>query len=1291
MHNLVPHCILEQFSLGNRKGSFQAIGLFADISGFTPITDALMSHGQHGAEVLVTVMRTVFEPLIRSVYEQGGFVATLAGDAFTALFPLEMDSPSGTEARKETYQRALATGRAIQQSMDTNAIQATPYGVFSVSVKVGLAIGDVGWGIVAADDNERATYYFQGTAVDGCAEAEHLASAGEIVVSAELYGQLKEQVTVKPVSDHYRLVGVNTPLPSPLTVELPKSDPDLMLQFFPRDVVQQSRHGEFRQVACLFISLPTVRTETQLSIFMQSLFALQSHYGGLLNRLDFGDKGSYILLFWGAPVAYENDIERALNLILELQTRTSIPISAGITYHIAHAGFFGSPLIEEYTCYGRGTNLAARFMAAAPRGEIWMDERTAQRAKALFEIDFEEEIAFKGFAEAQKVYVLLERKEERESFYRSNTIGRQREIDALTDSVAPLWQGQYAGATIIRGEAGIGKSQLAHALQRSLRAERTDFLWAICQTDETLRESLNPFRYWLRHYFGVSKSQIEARNKRSFNRRLDALIAATRDPVVAGELDRTRSFLAALVALHWPDSLYEQIEDPQVRYENTLAGLIALLQAESLQQPVIILLEDAHWLDEDTRLFLPRLGRAMLTNDNRSYPLAIIATSRPEGPSLLLGEGMASREIDLGGLSHTGLAQLAEELLQAPAASPLVDLLTERAEGNPFFVEQILRYMQERDMLERGDDGWIPNVHNVAPLPADVRTVLVARLDRLTHEVKEVIQTAAVLGREFEIQLLAQMLRADARLPTKVAEAEQAAIWSALTELRYLFTHALLQDAAYRMQVRSRRQALHRLAAEALETLYAEDLTPRYGELGYHAEKAGLPGKAADWYLLAAERAKANGVIVEARAYYDRAMAVIPDEDVPRRWKALVGRISVLTILGETETTLSDVTTAFELATEMDDGSMIAEAYYLKANHAYSIGDDRGALSACDTALEAARQSGNLRIEALALGMKITSHGHLGEMAAAAAAAAAALLKAGALDDERVLVRNLNNAANYFMSAGDYGRAAELLLQHAAIDRRIGEPYGEAMGLLNLAVNYLHLGLYDSARDAAGQSLELTETLGARQLSAYNRMHLCLAHARLGEFTAAERLMEEAGPILDQVGDTFGQAVWCSYLGIVLEAAEQADAADSAFHEAREKLNEIGAVVYAIDALAGLCRCALTKEDFRQAKQYTSELWDYLIRHGAGGLEFPILAYQTCAQVFQSLGDTTKALAAIKAGHDELNTRAEKISELEWRRSFLENVAEHRMIVELSESTSGWEQSEEEVRANVVTEHKRSN
>ncbi|HSR30075.1 MAG TPA: AAA family ATPase [Anaerolineae bacterium] len=1267
MRNLVPHFILERYIQGLRRGDFATIGLFVDISGFSAITDALMAHGQHGAEILVAVMRAVFDPLILSIYEQGGFVATLAGDAFTALFPLEMEEPQANQ-RNEIPLRALTAAWQIQQRMTTNALQTTPYGTFSVSAKVGVATGHVTWGVISSQGENQAAYYFRGSAVDGSAQAEHLAKAGEILMDSKTHRQVQQLVAAEPVGDHHRLLDIGATLPQPLPVVLPPADPDLLERFFPRDIVHQTQGGEFRQAVSLFVGLPAAYPESQIDAFMQSLFVLLARYGGLLNRLDFGDKGSYVLLFWGAPVAHENDIERALNFILDLQTQTVIPISAGITYHIAHAGFVGSTAIEEYTCYGRGTNLAARLMMAAPRGEIWLDEAVARRAQSRFELDFEGDMPFKGFAAPQKVYVLLERKETVDSFFQGEMIGRQAEMDALADFAAPLWKGQYAGNMVIWGEPGIGKSRLLHAFQGSDAANRSDVLWALCQTDEMLRESLNPIRYWLRHYFGITEAQSEARNKRNFSRKLDALIGAVRESDLVRELDRTRSFLGALVDLHWPDSLYEQIEKPEVRYENTFVGLITLLLAESLQQPVFILLEDAHWLDDDSRQFFQQLSRAVTSGKNRSsYPIALIATARREEVGPLLGEGMAFLEMNLEGLSRNDLARLADHLLNGPAAPALLDLLLARAEGNPFFAEQILRYLQEMSFLEQTIEGWTLMKQYIEPLPADVRTVLVARLDRLTQDVKNVIQTAAVLGREFEVQVLARMLKDDDDLPTKVSQAEKAAIWSALSELRYLFKHSLLQDAAYRMQVRARRQALHRLAVEALEYLYVDDLTPHYGELGYHAEQAGEPSQATSWYLQAAERAKAEGVMVEARAYYNRALAAVPPGDTHRRWRGLLGRIEVLGILGETETRRADMIALLELARTWDDGNLLAEAYYIQASHAHSLGDDRTAMEAFEAALAAARQSGNLRVETLVLGLKLTSEGRLGEIDAAAVTVSEALAKAEDLADERVLVRTLNNASNYFVAIGDHGQAADLLNRHVAINRRLGDRYGQAMGLLNLGHNYLLLGLYDSAREAAQQSLQLTESIGARRLGAYNRLHLCLAHTRLGEPSAAKQLLEAARPILHQVEDVFGQAVCCTYLGFALEAAGQPGSAVSAFDEARHSLDRTGATGYAADALAGLCRCVLAQNQFDQAKQHTQEVWSYLAQHGAGGLEFPILAYQTCAMAFEAAGDTVQYMEAVKAGYDELMDRAGRISAPDWRRSFLHNVAEHRAIIEMWE------------------------
>jgi class 3 adenylate cyclase len=155
LHNLVPQFIIDNYRQERRNGRFFAVCLFTDVSGFSTITDSLMKHGPHGAETLAGLMRNVFDPLIRSVYEFDGFVATLAGDAFTAVFPETSDSEA---ERSDAAVRAVSAAWQIQQQMDQATVQKTSYGDFNVSAKVGAACGEVNWGIVASEDEQACSH-----------------------------------------------------------------------------------------------------------------------------------------------------------------------------------------------------------------------------------------------------------------------------------------------------------------------------------------------------------------------------------------------------------------------------------------------------------------------------------------------------------------------------------------------------------------------------------------------------------------------------------------------------------------------------------------------------------------------------------------------------------------------------------------------------------------------------------------------------------------------------------------------------------------------------------------------------------------------------------------------------------------------------------------------------------------------------------------------------------------------------------------------------------------------------
>ena len=1297
MHNLVPHFILENLAKGNLYGEFSAAGLFVDISGFTNITEALMQHGPHGAEVLAELMRGVLDPLIQSVYAHEGMIVGLAGDAFTALFPCD-------EVNTGACAQALASAFEIQNYIRSNSIFATEYSKFRVSVKVGLSAGEVRWGIVISPNEKRAMYYFQGQAVDGCSECEHYASAGEVIGDSKFYDQVKDLAEVEFAGNFYRFNRAVGLLPPAQIFELPSVDDELQKLFFPEEVLRQNYSGEFRQVVSIFINLPTVRTKSQLEIFLNSLFTLQDRYGGFLNRLDFGDKGSNLLLYWGAPVAYENDIERALNCILDLQIQTSIPINAGITYRIAHAGFIGSVLREEYTCYGHGANLAARFMTAAPRGEIWVDDQIYRRAHARYEIDYRGKQTFKGFTDPVDVYILFERKDQNEGFFQGKFIGRETELETLVDFLDPIKHDNYAGALIIVGEPGIGKSRLV----MEFKASEDAFLqmrWAVCQSDEILRDPFNPFRYWLRDYFQVSDSQVEARNKRDFNRKLDHLIAMTEDPELAEELDRTRSFLGALLRLYWPDSLYEQL-DAQARYENTLTGLITLIKAESLQQPVVIVLEDMQWLDDDSTAFIPGLARAINSDEKKSYPIAIVGTFRGGEHDLLI-KGLDYRLLELKRLSIKELSLLAGDRLEGAVSQDLTGLLSEYAEGNPFFAEQILSFLQEEGLLVRDEKGWLVSKQQEFFLPADVQVILIARLDRLVQEVKEVVQTASILGRVFEVNLLALMLLDDDQLIQEIAVAEQASIWSQLNELRYLFKSAMLRDAAYRMQVRTRRMKLHALAVEAFERLYAKDLSSHFGEIAYHAEQADLVEKAIDYLRLAGNVALDNYQNSVAADYYSRALRLLPEDDIQIRFDLLISRVEAYKFLGELQARLEDLRNLDDLKSRLDEGD---EGIRRKAKLAVAWGDYAMERTEYPLAIQSAEQ-------AILLCLAVDTP----ETAIKAYQTwAVSLLRIGALDEAFEqgsqglrLARETNNRHGegvmlstlglIVLDMKDAASAREYMIQSLQVARDTGDHRVEGMVLNNLGIAAGNEGDFSSVRNYYEQAFQLAKKIGQRSGQSIVLGNLGWIAGVLGDYTTAREYNEQALKIARETGNTYQEVIILVNLSSTASSQGEFDQAmgyaeqslalgksagvlsleawaftclgharyglgqllesEEAYQSALAIRNQLYQHALAMEQLAGLARVALASGDVQTAKGYTEKILAYLDGGSTlEGAEEPMRIYLTCFQVLKTIEDP-RAVSVLKNAYDILEARAARIREPEARRTFLEVVPYHREII----------------------------
>jgi len=1286
MHRVVPELIVENFRANRYQGEFPAVGMFLDLTGFSSMTDALMQQGQHGAEVLANLMHSVFNPLIENIFNYGGKIVSFAGDGVMALFPIDED-------QRNVALRALASAWTIQQRLAEKPVRQTLYGKFTFSVKIGVTLGNVSWRILRSADEQGATYYFRGTAVDESSRAEHAARPGEIILTENIRTLLQNDIDAPPFASFHRFAGFINTKPDPAPTVFPPADLEISRHFMPEEIITQNIRGEFRQIVNLFMRFPDL-TDEKLSECIRVIFELREKFGGLITRLDFGDKGCNMLVLWGAPVAYENDIGRALNFVLELKARMDFPITAGVTYYVAHAGYLGSEMCEDYTCYGWGVNLASRFMMSASDGEVWVDERIARRVKSRFDFDYQGAQYFKGFAAEQKVYSFVGRKPQ-ELFHQGEFVGREVELPRLIDCVLPLWAGRFAGVTVIWGDAGIGKSRLVYELKASHASAGRNVLWAFCHTDQILRHSFNPFRYWLFRYFGIQSDMDDASQKLTFNARLDELIAQTKDRDLATELDRVRSILGSLLDLYWDNSFYEEL-DAQGRYNVTLSSLIALIKAESLRQPVVLFLEDGQFLDDDSKAFLPRLKRS-LSVGAVEYPVAILISSRHVGSESFLTDDWVDQSVTLGGLSTQALFTLAEIYLGGVASPDLVQFLEKRSEGNPYFAEQILLYLQEENLLEMSGKGWmVIRKLKEGSLPADVRALLVARLDQLARSVRDTIQTAAVLGREFEVHILAEMLHDDHPLEDDIVTAERAEIWSAISQIRYIFSHGLLRDAAYAMQMRSRQQELHTIAVHALETVYAGETEHHYGELAYHAESARLTDKALHYLQLAGKSSAEKYQNNQAVDFFNRALAFVPADDSALQYEIVNQRAEVYSRLAKRDLQLEDLNSLERWAEQLNDNKRLANTLMMRATYYHTVGHYLNAIECVKRA--DAYLVGNFEPE---LTIKIqstwaSSLTRLGKLDDAMRQALIGLQIARQhelrIDQARILTvmglialeqkdptpahqyleeslhitRELNKrsmqayAVNNLGLAesslkGNYALASEYFEESYKISKEIGERYQEGVALANLGFMAGIQGNISAAYLHHEHSLIVAREIGNTYQETYTLINLSALSGLQNDGVMAFDYAKQADALARKIHDRVAEAWAMLYTGHAqLLAGNYADAR-KAYQKSVSIRNELNQPALSMEPIAGMLETALQQCDMDTASSETQRILDYLDTGGLlEGTDEPLRIYNAVYQFLDQTKDP-RARQVLQTANQLLETQVSKFKEEQIRKSFVEN------------------------------------
>jgi len=1294
MHRIVPELIVENYRKGQFQGEFPALGMFLDLSGFSKMTDTLMQHGQHGAEVLAGLMHGVFDPLVESIFGYGGKIVSFAGDGILALYPVY-----GTP--RDAALSALASAWGVQKNLLENPERSTLYGKFPLSVKIGLTLGSVSWRILRSRDEKQATYYFRGSAVDDSAHAEHCASAGDIMLTESLVNTLRNEIKVEPCDEYYRLVDFLVDAPPPETYALAPVDLEVSRIFMPEDVIVHDIRGEFRQIVNLFMSIPDV-TDDQLTGFINTVFELRQRYGGLLTRIDFGDKGCNLLMLWGAPVAYENDVSRALSFILDLQERMDFPITTGVTYYIAHAGYLGSEMCEDYTCYGWGVNLASRFMMKAPNGAIWVDERVARKVSQRFEFEQLGSQRFKGFAAEQKVAELHRRKEEAGLNYQGEIVGREQEFARLRDFVAPLWDGKYAGVIGVSGDAGIGKGRLIDAFHDDIIFSGHTCLWVHLQADEVLKQSFKPVQRWLLRFFNLNDDDFVEVRQAAFDQKLDAMLASVSDEDLAQELNRTRSFLAALLDLHFQDSLY-QILDAEGRYNNTILALIAFVKVASLRQPIILFVDDFHNIDHDSEKLFSKLKQSLIASTN-PYPVGLILAYRKTGMDTQAAMDVVDVELALGGLAEKDITRLAETMLGGDVSRELVGLVKARSEGNPYFAEQVIRYLQDENLLEISSEGWrqVTRGRRIL-LPGDIRALLVARLDQLVHEVKSIVQTASVLGREFEVNVLSQMISMNENTYSLVSEAEKAAIWTSVKELRYIFHHALLRDAAYTMQMRARRKELHLLALSTLETIFTEIPESRYAELAHHAELGGHASKAREYFTRAGKTAALLYQNELAIDYFTHAIMHTPFDDLAGQFDLLVERIELFSRLGKRELQLTDLNTLDQLAKQLNDINRFAKVWMLYSSYFYFIGNYQESIQYARLAEDNPISPENIGLWHYTQVVWATALFRLGRFEDAMKQAQIGWERMRTAGDRKEESRVLNVlglvaleqkqgalSLDYFKTAleiaremkiidteskalnnlamaeasinGNHALAYEYYEQALAITRKMGDRANESLMLGNLGFTAGMLGNFQIANSYHEQALHVSLETGNLVQEINTRINISAVSCLQGESDLALSQAQKATDLARGISYKSGEAWGTLYIGHAYILQNKLELARESYQKSVEIRNELNQPALSMEPIAGLVETYITENDLESASQYVDQIMQF-IESGSSldGADEPLRVYYSCYLYLERKKDL-RSLQVLQIAKQLLDTQVSRFANVAERERYIENIPWRRAI-----------------------------
>ncbi len=954
--------------------------------------------------------------------------------------------------------------------------------------------------------------------------------------------------------------------------------------------------GERKQVTVLFADLKgsmelladrdPEEARKLVDPVLERMMEAVHRYEGTVNQV----MGDGIMALFGAPVAHEDHAVRACYAALRIQERVKqyaeeVHRTEGVPIHVRvglNSGevvvrSIGSDLHMDYTAVGQTTHLAARLEQMAMPGSVLISPETLGLVEGYVVVKPLGPRPIKGLELPLDVYELVAAAPVRSRFQAvaarglTRFVGRDAELDQLRHALEQA-RARHGQVMAVVGEPGVGKSRLYWEFTHSHRAQG----WRVIESGSVSYGKASnylPVVELLRAYF-----EIEAHDE---SRKI-------REKVTGKLLSLDRLLEPALPALLWlldvpvDDPAWERLDPPQ-RRQQILDGVKRLLLRESQAQPLMVVFEDLHWIDDETQALLDSLVESLPT-----ARVLLLVNYRPEYRHTWSGK-TSYRQLRIDPLPAPSADELLEALLGNDVdLRPLKRLLIERTEGNPFFLEESVRTLVETKLLtgERGAYRLAKaptGLDRTLQIPASAHALLAARIDRLSPEHKRLLQAASVIGTDVPFVLLQAIAdEAEGELRRGLAQLQAAEFLyetRLFPDLEYTFKHAMTHEVAYGSLLHERRRALHARVVEAMERLQPNRLDEQAERLAHHAVKGELWEKAVTYLREAGARAYTRSASRESVAYYEQALAALgrlprtPDAEA----QAIDLRLDLrnpLFVQGDIQSGLMRLGEAEALAGKLADERRRGQALAFMSNSIWMTGDSLQARALARDALAIGEALADLSLTVLGsyyLGCALFTLGAYRETEAAFERVLQSLPEH--LTHERFGMTGFPAAISHAYlawSLGEQGRFEEGITHGRAglgAAEAIGQPFSQTWTCWGLSHACAIRGSHEEALRLIDRATAVSSAAGLGvwpTFLGWSRGHL---YARSGRLAEGIALLREALATREARGLRNWNSLIAAHLGEAYVAAgriaDAGDAAARALTLARER-SERGHEAYAL-------------------------------------------------------------------------------------------------------------------------------